>query len=188
VIETMTKTEPSNIELMLRAMAFATRMHEGQKRKYTGEPYILHCLEVARLVATAGGTPAMVVAALLHDVVEDTDTSIEDIEATFGVEVASLVRWLTDVSRPEDGNRAARKALDKSHISAAPPEAKTIKLADIISNTGSIVEHGRGFARHYLKEKLFTLEALSEGDATLLASAKDIIAGGLAKLGVSLQS
>lgn len=171
---------------MLSATAFATRMHEGQKRKYTGEPYILHCLEVARLVATAGGTPPMVAAALLHDVVEDTDASIEDVKAAFGVEVAALVGWLTDVSRPSDGNRAARKALDINHISSAPAEAKTIKLADIISNTGSIVEHGRGFARHYLKEKLLTLEVLSEGDATLLASAKDIISGGLAKLGVTV--
>ena len=66
------------------ACAFATRMHGNQQRKYTGEPYVLHCLEVARMVAEIGGTATMIAAALLHDVVEDTDASIKDVRARFG--------------------------------------------------------------------------------------------------------
>ena len=104
---------------VLDACAFATRMHGNQRRKYTGEPYVLHCLEVARMVAEIGGTPTMIVAALLHDVVEDTEASIQDVRARFGEDIAQGVAWLTDVSRPEDGNRAVRKAMDRDHLAQA---------------------------------------------------------------------
>lgn len=127
----------------------------------------------------------MVAAALLHDVVEDTQATAEEVERIFGADVASLVGWLTDVSRPEDGNREHRKTLDREHIAMAPHEAKTVKLADIISNIATIVEHGRGFARHYLKEKHALLEVLSEGHPSLLAQARELTADGLSKLGVT---
>lgn len=170
------------LSLIARATAYARHMHEGQTRKYTGEPYVEHCLEVAVWVTAAGGTPSMVAAALLHDVVEDTQATHEDIEEAFGSEVATLVRWVTDVSRPEDGNRAFRKALDRDHIAQAPPEAKTIKLADIISNTATIAEHGGGFARYYLKEKHQLLEVLEDGSPELLTAARTRTLEGLARL------
>src|SRR5690606_38890864 len=82
----------------------------GQKRKYTGEPYILHPMSVAGIVATTPfATKTMIAAALLHDVVEDTTYTLKDIEDRFGKEVARLVDWLTDLSTPADGNRAKRK-------------------------------------------------------------------------------
>ena len=158
-----------------RARIFATAAHAavGQTRKYTGEPYVVHPIEVSELVASVGGTDAMVAAALLHDVLEDTGVTFDVLEAEFGSEVAELVLWLTDVSKPEDGNRSTRKALDRQHSAAAPAEAQTIKVADLISNTRSIVAHDPGFAKEYLEEKRMLLEVLTKANSTLLNQAKE---------------
>jgi len=151
------------------AKQFATVHHkaQGQIRKYTGEDYIVHPAAVAELVASVPHTKNQLVAAWLHDTVEDTKATLEDITELFGDEVASLVEMLTDVSKPEDGNRAQRKQIDLEHTSKASPEAKTIKLADLIDNTKSIVEHDPEFAKVYLQEKLRLLSVLKEGDSTL---------------------
>jgi len=156
---------------------FAHKAHEevGQRRSYTNEPYIVHPIEVAELVATHGGTPAMIKAAILHDVVEDTNYSINQIIEEFGSEVGELVRWLTDVSHPEYGNRKARKELDREHTAKAPPDAKTIKLADLISNTRSITLHDPNFAVQYMREKKELLKVLTEGNPELFAKAKALV-------------
>lgn len=156
--------------------------HTDQKRKYTGEPYVTHCFEVADYVARYGGTPEMIAAAILHDTVEDTANTIEDIEREFGTTVAEYVGWLTDVSKPEDGNRAARKRLDREHIARAPAEAQTIKLADLISNTRSIVAHDPGFARTYLAEKALLMGVLAKGDNRLYRIATNYLEEGFEAL------
>ncbi len=166
-------------DVVERAQAFATRAHEGQQRKYTGEPYINHPLEVSSIVREAGGTPDMLAAALLHDVVEDCGVQPAEVRRLFGAQVAELVGWLTDVSKPEDGNRAVRKALDRAHIAQAPAEAQTIKLADLISNSSSILERDPGFARIYIREKALLLEVLVRGDAGLRNRAQAIVDGAL---------
>ncbi len=153
--------------LIPRASAFAYAAHRGQVRKYSGEPYINHPLEVARIVAKVGGSDEMIAAAILHDTVEDCDVSYMEISHNFGQEVAMLVGWLTDVSRPEDGNRLARKAMDREHSGRATPDAKTIKLADLISNTRSIVVEDPNFAKVYMAEKALLLPLLREGDEVL---------------------
>lgn len=160
-------------DLVERARMFATAAHAavGQLRKYTFEPYIVHPAEVAQTVAEVGGTPEMIAAAWLHDTVEDTGVTIELVRAEFGSEVSDLVGWLTDVSRPDHGNRAARKAVDRAHTAAAPAAAQTIKLADLIANTRSIVAHDPNFAKTYLEEKRLLLEVLTKGDAGLRARA-----------------
>lgn len=111
-----------------RAMEFAAHYHGiiDHRRKYTGEPYIEHPKAVVKLVKDAPHTPAMLAAAWLHDVVEDTPATIDEVRQTFGAEIAGLVRMLTNVSRPEDGNRATRKSIDRAHIAMASREAKTI--------------------------------------------------------------
>ena len=156
-----------------RARVFATAAHAavGQVRKYTFEPYIVHPAEVVSVVKSVPHTDVMLAAAWLHDVVEDTGVTIETIRAEFGAEVAELVGWLTDVSRPEQGNRAIRKAIDRAHSAMAPAEAQTVKLADLISNTRSIVAHDEKFARTYLEEKRLLLEVMTKGDAILMAEA-----------------
>lgn len=164
-----------------RAFIFAVNAHEAikQRRKYTGEPYFMHPVAVASIVSKVPHTEGMLAAAMLHDTVEDAGVILIDIERKFGAEVAELVGWLTDISRPEDGNRAARKAIDREHTARAPAQAKTIKLADLIDNTASIVRHDPAFARVYLKEKAALLEVLKEGDAALWAKADKALRHGL---------
>jgi len=166
------------MDVVHKAQVYAMAAHAavGQKRKYTGEPYIVHPAEVASIVASVpGSTPDMVAAAWLHDVVEDTGCTYTDIHMSFGPEIAALVGWLTDVSKPEDGNRAKRKAIDREHTAQAPAEAQTIKLADLISNSRSIMEHDPEFARVYLEEKRLLLEVLTRGDAGLHSRAREFV-------------
>lgn len=159
----------THTEILRSARIFATAAHAavGQVRKYTNEPYIVHPIEVADIVRSVGGTTEMIAAAYLHDVVEDTSVDHTLLRRTFGADIAELVLWVTDVSRPEHGNRAARKAIDRRHLSQAPAEAQTIKLADLISNTNSIVQHDPKFAVTYLEEKRLLLEVLTRGNSEL---------------------
>jgi (p)ppGpp synthase/HD superfamily hydrolase len=85
--------------------------------------------------------------------------------------VAELVAWLTDVSRPQDGNRRKRKHLDLLHTAKAPPPAKTIKLADLIDNTRTISKYDPSFWPVYRREKEALLAVLREGDPKLWAQA-----------------
>jgi (p)ppGpp synthase/HD superfamily hydrolase len=166
------------MDIVERARVFATAAHAavGQLRKYTGEPYIVHPIEVCNIVATVSHTPQMLAAGLLHDVVEDTQINNEVIYDQFGFEVARMVWWLTDVSKPEDGNREHRKRLDRQHIAGAPAEVQTVKLADIISNLQSIRAHDAEFARIYFQEKhLMVEQCLQMGNPVLLQQARGII-------------
>jgi len=160
-----------------KARVFATAAHAavGQKRKYTGEDYIVHPAEVVDLVMSVPHTEEMLAAAWLHDVVEDTGVTLAQVRAEFGAEVAELVAWLTDVSKPEDGNRAVRKAIDARHSAAAPAEAQTVKLADLISNSKSILVHDPNFAQVYLQEKSLLLTLMDKGDPTLRAMAESFL-------------
>jgi (p)ppGpp synthase/HD superfamily hydrolase len=160
--------------MIAEARLFATAAHAavGQLRKYTGEAYIVHPKAVAKIVAgVPGSTPEMIAAAWLHDVVEDTGVTIDLIREEFGDEVADLVGWLTDISKPGDGNRAHRKAMDREHSAAAPQDAQTIKLADIIENTASIEDCDPDFAIVFRREKRALLAAMTGGDPALRARA-----------------
>jgi (p)ppGpp synthase/HD superfamily hydrolase len=159
-------------EIERRAAEFAATAHAGQTRKYTGEPYIVHPRAVADIVRTVAHDEAMIAAALLHDVVEDCGVGLIEIQDAFGPDVAELVAWLTDVSIPSDGNRAARKAVDREHIAKAPARAQTIKLADLIDNTKTIVARDPNFAKVYCREKEALLDVLTLADPALIAIAK----------------
>lgn len=154
------------------ALLFATKAYAGKTRKYTGEAYIVHPIAVAEIVRTVAHDEAMIAAALLHDVVEDCGVLLTNIHYTFGRDVANLVGWLTDVSRPSDGNRKARKAIDRAHIARAPARAQTIKVADLIDNTKSIVARDPDFARVYIREKELLIDVLVRADPALIAIAK----------------
>ena len=153
----------------------AGKAHEGQFRKYSGMPYIVHPIEVATIVQTVEHSDEMIAAALLHDVVEDTDYSFEDIAKEVSPEVADLVKGLTDVSSPQDGNRKVRKAIDKDHLAEQNAEVQTIKLADVISNSQDIKANDPKFAKVYIEEMKALLEVLTKGDNTLYAKAKEIV-------------
>ncbi len=127
----------SAVRLISEAADLAARRHSGMARKGRGnEPYINHLAEVATLLATAtGGADAELVAAgWLHDTIEDTDTTREELAQKFSQRVASLVVECTDdVSLPK-AERRRRQVLDAPKKSAA---AKLIKIADKISNIGA---------------------------------------------------
>ena len=166
--------ELSGMDIVRKAQVYAMAAHASVKqvRKYTGEPYIVHPAEVASIVASVpGSTPDMVAAAWLHDVIEDTGCTFTDVHMAFGIDIATMVNWLTDVSRPEDGNRATRKRIDREHTAQAPAEVQTIKLADLISNSRSIMAHDPEFARVYLEEKRLLLAVMTKGDPGLHAEA-----------------
>ncbi len=173
------------MDLVSRAEQFATEAHArvGQVRKYTGEPYIEHPRAVVAIVRSVPHDEAMLAAAWLHDTVEDTGATFDDIESVFGQDVAMLVADLTDISTPSDGNRRSRKALDRAHTAKASPRAKTIKLADLINNSTSIIERDPEFAKVYLGEKQALLEVLREGDPLLWDIAAGIVSKQLSPKG-----
>lgn len=165
-------------DLIDRAYAFANEKHMGQLRKYTGEPYIVHPVSVSTKIAyhmsnieplfafSPLDVATFQVVALLHDTVEDTDATFYEIEEKFGIYIRNIVYWLTNISKPEMGNRAYRKKMDLQHILQAPIEAMCLKMADVIDNCKDIVkreletEEPSTFAKKYLKEKLTFLKAI----------------------------
>lgn len=176
----------SNSDIVKRAAAFATQAHRriDHRRKYSSQPYDVHLRAVAELVATVSDDAATIAAAWLHDTVEDTPATFHDVEREFGPRVARLVSDLTDVSKPSDGNRAARKALDRDHLAQACPEAKTIKLADLIDNCHDICRNDPRFARVFIGEAAALLEVLTEGDPSLYERALQTVHDCGQRLGV----
>ncbi len=171
-----TRPADSGEDFVERARLFATQAHQriDHRRKYSQQPYDVHLRAVAELAATVSDDPEMLAAAWLHDIVEDTPVTLEEVEREFGPGVAGLVKELTDVSRPGDGNRAARKAIDRDHLALASPRAKTIKLADLCDNARDIAGADPRFARVFLGEMAALLEVLGEGDARMLARARKV--------------
>lgn len=169
-------------------MLFAHHVHGSQVRKYTGNPYADHLAEVAGIVATVawrnaplvsiGGVgynlDCMTAIAWLHDCVEDQGVSEVELTKRFGSIVANSVMMLSDL---EQGNRAERKAASRARLAAAPGWIQTIKVADMISNTSSIVQNDPKFAVTYLAEKRAMLDALTHADERLIAVARQQIRG-----------
>lgn len=159
------------MSLAYKAMVFAREVHKYQVRKYTGNAYTDHLGEVAGIVASVKHTEEMIAVAWLHDCVEDQGVEIATLVSEFGTEVAKGVLLLSDL---EQGNRATRKALSRERLSKAPEWVQTIKYADLISNTSSIVKHDAKFAQVYLEEKRLLLEVMDEGDPLLYSLAKEL--------------
>ena len=175
-------------DLLNRARDYASYAHAriNHKRKYTGQPYQVHLKSVVRILRQVTENPQVLAAAWLHDTVEDTEATHHQIEEQFGKQVAALVYQLTDISRPGDGNRAYRKALDRAHLAQASEEAMTIKLADIIDNTRDICKHDEKFARVYVNEVGALLDVLQGGDDRLVAQAQKALEKCCNRLGVEL--
>lgn len=129
----------SSIARLSHAAHWAAKAHKDQQRKgIDAEPYVNHLLEVAELVANAErpGDIEVVIAALLHDTIEDVDVTEADIVAAFGARVARLVLFVTD----DKGQcKETRKRLQIEHAPGLPRDAKLIKLADKTSNLRALV-------------------------------------------------
>lgn len=130
----------SDTTLILRAAAFAARKHRDQRRKdIEASPYINHPLELARLLAEVGGITdaATLCAALLHDTIEDTDATREELARDFGDEIGALVAEVTDdKSLPKQ----ERKRRQVEHAATLSDKAKLVKLADKISNLTDVAK------------------------------------------------
>ena len=153
------------------AMIFAREVHKNQRRRYTGEPYIAHLAEVAGIVASVCAVPGAIETAWLHDCMEDQGVRLDQLIALFGESIAMDVHMLSDF---EAGNRFHRKEASRARLAQATPWVQTIKVADLISNTASIVQHDPHFAKVYLEEKRLLLDALTKADERLVALARSL--------------
>ena len=131
-------TNPEDREMLERAYEFASKKHEGQFRK-SGEPYIHHPIEVAYILACLQSGPATIACGLLHDVVEDTDATIEDIEHLFGEDVAKIVDSLTKIQRMKLSRMTAADFEAEDHRKiflgmARDVRVIIVKLADRLHN------------------------------------------------------
>ena len=144
------------------ALSWAGMKHRGQVRKYTGEPYITHPEAVYKLVSAHLGeamTDDIGISAVVHDVVEDTSTTIEEVLELFGETVAEYVWYLT---KPPEfvGVRSIRKEHDRWRLSLAPEAVKIIKFFDIYHNASSIEKHDPKLWEVWRRESALLLLAM----------------------------
>ena len=164
-------------DMVLRALQFAIHRHAGQSRRGTGLPYITHPIGVSYLVAQfkqSKHLQELVAAAILHDVLEDTDTTYAEIEETFTPLVASLVLELT--SDPVEIRKVGKSEYLKRKMLAMSSYALTIKLADRLHNlsdrpTAKMVRETQEILGYLIEQR-----ALSEPQATLIHQILDLCA------------
>lgn len=151
--------------LITKAAALAAKVHSGQKRKYNGADYFTHPCRVAATVALYTSDPAIIAAAYLHDVLEDTETPEKEIlklDSLSGKYILFLVKSLTNPSKEMKGlPRAERKALDRKHLSEVDDDnVKLIKLIDRIDNLKEMVGAETDFKSLYASESFLLVKVL----------------------------
>lgn len=158
---------------------FATELHKGQVRKYTGEPYIQHCIKVAEKANSYGIEFGWEIG-ICHDLIEDTEcdeilllNKLNDIgyNSLEAFRISYAVYALTDRYIREDYpnyNRAKRKKMEAERLWSIPADAQSVKYCDLIDNTESICYHDAKFAKVYLGEKEYILKGMRSGNAELL--------------------
>ena len=140
--------KPLDTTLLDRAIVFAVRAHAGTERRGKGFPYIVHPMEAVEIVATMTSDQELLAAAVLHDTVEDTDTTVEQIRTEFGDRIASLVASESDIvvdGVSEEDSWHARKQAAIDRLARASHDAKMVALGDKLSNM-------RAIARDYAQQ------------------------------------
>ena len=130
-----------NTELLDRAIIFAVRAHAGTERRGKGFPYIVHPMEAVEIVATMTPDQELLAAAALHDTVEDTDVTVDQIRAEFGDRVADLVAAESDAfveGVSDEDSWHSRKQAAIERLAKAPHDAKMVALGDKLSNMRAI--------------------------------------------------
>ncbi|MBR1406264.1 MAG: bifunctional (p)ppGpp synthetase/guanosine-3',5'-bis(diphosphate) 3'-pyrophosphohydrolase [Bacteroidales bacterium] len=132
---------PIDTSLLDRAIIYAVRAHAGVQRRGKGFPYIVHPMEAMAIVATLSPDQELLAAAALHDVVEDTEVTIEDIRTEFGDRIAGLVeaesdKFVEGVSESDSWRSRKQAAIDR--LAAAPEEVKMVAMGDKLSNMRAI--------------------------------------------------
>lgn len=170
---------------------FVKTKHKDQKRKYTREPYYEHLFSVAEIVNKY--EEGCIEIAICHDLFEDTECSYSELykkmieigfQPRFSYEVCSCVTDLTDVFTNDDFpylNRSKRKENEAKRLGNIRYKSKTVKYADLLDNTNSIVQHDESFAKVYLKEKERILELMTDGNKELYQLCKESISKSLTK-------
>ena len=133
--------KPLDTQLLDRAIIFAVKAHAGTERRGKGFPYIVHPMEAVEIVATITKDQELLAAAALHDTVEDTDVTIEQIRAEFGPRIASLVAAESDTVHEgvsEEDSWHARKQAAIDRLAAASHDAKIVAMGDKLSNMRAI--------------------------------------------------
>jgi guanosine-3',5'-bis(diphosphate) 3'-pyrophosphohydrolase len=148
-----------------KAVQFATAHHGDQRRK-TGVPYLEHLLEAVQILVEGAGvsSPDVLVAAVLHDVVEDTSGTLADVRAAFGPRVAELVGWVTiPASGPGEDSSTAREAYLRG-LRDAPRDAVLVKLADRMSNVQTLRNLPPDRQRAYYAQTVAYIIPLAAGE------------------------
>jgi (p)ppGpp synthase/HD superfamily hydrolase len=172
---------------------FADRAHGEQLRKYSPDRYIVHPIRVMRLCKTVTNDLPTLACALLHDVLEDTKLTDQDIYNflqpllgnTAAGKTIALVVELTDVyikSNYPGLNRRERKASEARRMKSVSAQAQTVKYADILDNCLEIVRHDNDFAPVFLKECRQLLEVMEKGNASLRSAAIKVVESELKRL------
>ena len=133
---------PAPDRLLARAVELALDWHGDQRRKSGGAPYVSHLLQVSGLVLEHGGTMTQAAAGVLHDAVEDTDATLDDIEAELGPEVAAIVGWCTDTLEGDTPDAKSpwrqRKVHYLERLAQAPDDAVLVAACDKRHNLGTL--------------------------------------------------
>ena len=133
--------KPLDTSLLDRAIIYAVHAHAGTERRGKGFPYIVHPMEAVEIVATMTSDQELLAAAALHDVVEDTDATVEDIRAEFGDRIAALVASESDTFEDgvsEEDSWHSRKKAAIERLARASHDAKMVALGDKLSNMRAI--------------------------------------------------
>lgn len=173
------------VTFVIRAAHFAADKHRDQRRKdVKATPYINHPLALAQILSEEGGVtdPVVIAAALLHDTVEDTETTFGELEAVFGKEVADVVREVTDDKTME---KLERKQAQVDHAPSISHRAKLVKLADRIANCRDLITHpphdwDEDRRREYFEWSARVVNALGNVHTVLMAKFRDVAEQGLA--------
>lgn len=169
---------PSRNHILEKVRDFADQAHGEQRRKYSDEPYIVHPVQVMTICTKYTSDLAVLSAALLHDVLEDTVLSKEEMQDFLNtvmdnkkaLRTTRLVEELTDVYIKKDFpklNRKKRKAREAERLAYVSSEAQTIKYADLIDNTENIVVKDPDFAFVFLSESQQLLTKMNKGHQAL---------------------
>ncbi|MBF0382810.1 MAG: HD domain-containing protein [Magnetococcales bacterium] len=159
------KVCPDKVERLEQAFSFAKRWHGDQKRP-AGEPYTLHLLQVLDILIEGAHVwdTELMITGLLHDVVEDTGCTLEEVRTHFGERVAGLVAWLTKPERTAGESKDENKKRYLERLRQAPEDAIIIKLADRLSNVQFLETHPRlEFQEKYFHETIQNILPLTEG-------------------------
>lgn len=180
-------------KILEQVKLFATNAHAGQMRKYADEPFVTHPIRVMKTCSQYSSDVSILAAALLHDVIEDTELTRNEVFDFLLTVMAHhqakrtvvLVEQLTDVyikANYPHWNRRKRKREEIKRLSKISADAQTIKYADIIDNCNEIIHHDQDFADRFLHECRDTLQKINKGNSVLYLRALETVNTGIKEL------